>query len=151
MEIQKLGLKIYWGHAVVDVEFSSRGKIETVLIRPVQVQKKKGVKSKKDGESKVDEKSAPNLSEAQVLACASLLCCGIKSCDADMFSAVNDSGLVYDGGLVVDEVRISCPNVALFNVSLFQCFRTVDPYIYAVGDFTKYSRIYTDVTPHQRY
>ena len=39
------------------------------------------------------------------LECATLLCCIQKSCDSDVFSAINESGLVYDGGVVVDQVR----------------------------------------------
>ena len=38
------------------------------------------------------------------LECATLLCCMRRSCDADVFSAINESGLVYDGGVVVDQV-----------------------------------------------
>lgn len=42
-----------------------------------------------------------------VIKCSSLLCCVRKSCDADVFSAMNESGLVYDGGAVVDQVNIN--------------------------------------------
>lgn len=41
-----------------------------------------------------------------VIKCSSLLCCVRKSCDADVFSAMNESGLVYDGGAVVDQVSV---------------------------------------------
>lgn len=39
-----------------------------------------------------------------MLACMALLCCTNSVCDRDVFSAVVDSGLVFDGGLVVDTV-----------------------------------------------
>ena len=41
-----------------------------------------------------------------IIKCSSLLCCVRKSCDADVFSAMNESGLVYDGGAVVDQVSV---------------------------------------------
>jgi hypothetical protein len=42
--------------------------------------------------------------------CLALLCCVRRSCDADVFDAINKSGLVYDGGAVVDQVRSSRRN-----------------------------------------
>lgn len=41
------------------------------------------------------------------LGCCALLCCLRRSCDADVFNAINESGLVYDGGAVVDQVSSS--------------------------------------------
>lgn len=38
--------------------------------------------------------------------CGCLLLCGNYECDIDIFSAVNDAGLIYDGGLVVNEVEL---------------------------------------------
>eukprot|EP00943_MAST-04B_sp_MAST-4B-sp1_P002176 g2176.t1 len=52
-----------------------------------------------------------------------LVCCGKKDVDGDIFAAVNESGLVYDGRLVVDGR-----------------FRTADASIYAAGTLTKHSR-----------
>lgn len=43
--------------------------------------------------------------EPVMLACMALFLCSNTVCDRDMFSAVVDSGLVFDGGLVVDTVR----------------------------------------------
>ena len=45
-----------------------------------------------------------------------LICCGSKDVDGDIFAAANESGLVYDGRLVVDGR-----------------FRTADASIYAGG------------------
>jgi hypothetical protein len=64
---------------------------------------------------------------------ALLLCHSAQLPDKDVFTAINESGLVFDGGLVVD-----------------QSFRTVDPTIYGVSDYTKFSRMYKDALPHAR-
>jgi hypothetical protein len=72
--------------------------------------------------------------EKKTIICHALLCCRPKQCDVQVFEAINESGLVYDGGLVVDET-----------------FRTTDPFIYAVGDFTRFSRMYQNAVPHCEY
>ena len=69
----------------------------------------------------------------EFMECCALLCCSKEQCDVDVFAAINDTGLVYDGGVVVDEK-----------------FRTVDPLIYAVGPMTKYSRRHKDQIQHRR-
>eukprot|EP01035_Chromulina_nebulosa_P019549 gene19549-25447_t len=48
--------------------------------------------------------------------------------------ALHEAGLVYDGGLVVDEN-----------------FRTNDPSIFAGGDFTRFSRIHGNIPRHNKY
>ena len=40
----------------------------------------------------------------EYLECSTLLLCMNAQCDVDVFTAVNESGLVYDGGVVVNEV-----------------------------------------------
>jgi hypothetical protein len=40
----------------------------------------------------------------EYLECSTLLLCMNAQCDVDVFAAVNESGLVYDGGVVVNEV-----------------------------------------------
>ena len=52
-----------------------------------------------------------------------LVCCAKADVDPDVFAAINESGLVYDGRLVIDGR-----------------FRTADPQIYAAGTLTKHSR-----------
>ncbi|RYH29030.1 DUF4821 domain-containing protein [archaeon] len=45
----------------------------------------------------------------QSLSCSALLLCGgseYQSCERDVFAAINDCGLVFDGGLVVDIVSL---------------------------------------------
>jgi len=70
-------------------------------------------------------------SEPIVLPCFALVCCNKKYCDPDVFTAVNGCGIVYDGGVIVDKD-----------------FRTVDPSIYAVGDFSRFSRIHSSEPLH---
>lgn len=72
--------------------------------------------------------------------CAGLFLCDsdidgtATSCERDVFAAINDCGLVFDGGVVVD-----------LN------FQTVDPHVYAVCDFAKFSRVYRNELPIRRY
>jgi hypothetical protein len=113
-EVQKL--KVYWGHAATDVQFGPRGKISNAAIKSLVAKKpankKKGIQESKDdstrdnynygGTGRTDGKVGD--AESVTLNCASLLFCNNRQCDWDMFTAINDSGLVYDGGLVVDEV-----------------------------------------------
>ena len=64
-----------------------------------------------------------------------LICCGSKDVDGDIFAAANESGLVYDGRLVVDGR-----------------FRTADASIYAGGTLTKHSRRFGRDRPwHDRF
>jgi hypothetical protein len=49
------------------------------------------------------ESKAP---EPLMIACMALLLCNNAVCDRDMFAAIVDSGLVFDGGLVVDTVSM---------------------------------------------
>ncbi len=57
--------------------------------------------------------------------CGLLVCATAKNIDRDIFTSINDSGLVYDGRTVVDAD-----------------FQTVDPRIIAIGTNTKFSRRY---------
>jgi hypothetical protein len=66
----------------------------------------------------------------ELILCGTLLLSETFHADIDVFSAINDSGLVYDGGIVVDSN-----------------FCTVDPCIFAVGDCSRFSRIHTDAVP----
>eukprot|EP00903_Cladosiphon_okamuranus_P010401 g9839.t1 len=63
--------------------------------------------------------------EEDVIVCGVLLCGDTPNADPDVFRAANNSGLVYDGRLVVD-----------------LSFRTSDPSVLAGGTLTKFSRVY---------
>lgn len=69
------------------------------------------------------------------IACGLLLCGDTPNADPDVFRAANNSGLVYDGRLVVDPM-----------------FRTSDPAILAGGRLTKFSRVHGAGAPrHEQY
>ncbi|CAM9677642.1 unnamed protein product, partial [Ectocarpus fasciculatus] len=69
------------------------------------------------------------------LACGLLLCGDTPNVDPDVFRAANNSGLVYDGRLVVDPT-----------------FRTSDPAVLAGGTLTKFSRVHGSGTPrHEKF
>lgn len=70
----------------------------------------------------------------ETISCDTLVLCVNKQCDADTFAAINDAGLVYDGGIVVDHL-----------------FRTTDRYVFAFGPFTRFSRKYKDAPPHSQF
>uniref|UniRef100_UPI00358F2852 cilia- and flagella-associated protein 61 n=1 Tax=Myxine glutinosa TaxID=7769 RepID=UPI00358F2852 len=63
--------------------------------------------------------------KALSLPCDVLFCCYRRTLDQSTFQALNDAGLVYNGGLVVDN-----------------CFRTNDPAVWAAGPLTTYARRY---------
>lgn len=70
-----------------------------------------------------------------VLACDLLLCGDTPNADPDVFRAANNSGLVYDGRLVVDP-----------------SFRTSDPAVLAGGTLTKFSRVHGACAPrHEKF
>ncbi|KAL7690721.1 putative cilia-and flagella-associated protein [Plasmopara halstedii] len=76
-----------------------------------------------------------NLSvEGKFLSCSWLLCCQQNDSDADLFRAVNESGLVYDGRLVVDGQM-----------------RTTDTHVLAAGTLCRFSRRFIDAKLHEGY
>ena len=120
--MSKSELKVYWGHHLSDLALSVNGFLQTVHLERRSLV--------------TDAEAAETLRGHQVtVACVALLLCHTAPLpDKDVFTAINESGLVFDGGLVVD-----------------QSFRTVDPAIYGVSDYTKFSRMYKDALPHCRY
>ena len=119
--LQASSLTKHQGFEVASIEWSINGTVDSVKI----VRNGATEENKDDGNSK---------SIAVTIACSSLLCCSKKTCDVDMFSAINDSGLIYDGGIVVDKY-----------------FCTVDPCILAVSDYTRYSRLNKNVLQHDKF
>ncbi|KAG5187190.1 hypothetical protein JKP88DRAFT_288209 [Tribonema minus] len=84
-----------------------------------------GAVLEKRGATKWEAKTADNRAETLHRDCRLVLAGDAENVDPDIFQAVLQSGLVYDGRLVVD---LSC--------------RTVDPSIYAAGTLTKFSRAF---------
>lgn len=94
---------------------------------------KEGYATGRTGENRDDD--TEGASQEDVLTCGMLLCGDTPNVDPDVFRAVNNSGLVYDGRLVVDPM-----------------FRTSDPTILAGGTLTKYSRMHgADAPRHEKY
>ena len=90
------GIKqIYWKSAIGEVSLSRNGFLQSVELKDVHHSDSSTV-----GESKTADANVR-------ISCTALLLCGNKdyqSCERDVFAAINDSGLVFDGGLVVDLV-----------------------------------------------
>ncbi|KAG7378070.1 hypothetical protein PHYPSEUDO_010587 [Phytophthora pseudosyringae] len=80
-----------------------------------------------------DEKDAPVV-EGELLPCSWLLCCQHNDSDADVFRAVNESGLVYDGRLVVDGRM-----------------RTTDAQVLGAGSLCRFSRRFVAAKLHENY
>ena len=102
-----------WGFGVAEVHKSHSGFLNSVeLMRSTELanrlqmqQQQQRARHGAGGEFKSDGADQPN---SVILACMALLLCNNQVCDRDVFSAVVDSGLVFDGGLVVDTV---CTNI----------------------------------------
>lgn len=85
---------------------------------------------KEEGEEEEEEED-----EGGAVRCGLLLCGDTPNADPDVFRAANNSGLVYDGRLVVDPM-----------------FRTSDPAVLAGGSLTKFSRVHGAGVPrHEKY
>jgi hypothetical protein len=122
--LKEAGCEIRLGWQLENTQFAKNGHLNTVTIRPIRKLEKNALG---DFIETKEEVEVP----ATSISCDALLCCMNKQCDADIFAAVNDSGLVYDGGIVVDD-----------------SFCTTDPYIFAMGPFTRYSRKYKGALSH---
>ena len=136
-------ITIYWNSQILDVDYPSHDELiaegGTGVIDGLSIRKyppKNSVMGPKD----------------EFLECSTLILCADLQCDVDVFTAINESGLVYDGGVVVDEVEyVTCYCYHFNSAVCVQNFRTVDPCIYAVGAFSRYSRRFTDQVSHSRY
>jgi hypothetical protein len=110
------GINVYMGHNIIDVKFSGSGMIESVEVemndsRRAVLEELEGMGSElkssyHEQDSRRSSTVGGSYGRRSTVKCTTLLCCGQKQCEADVFAAINDSGLVYDGGVVVDEVRL---------------------------------------------
>ena len=80
------GVKVHFGCKVVDVQFFDSSPIHSIEIQTIETESRSG-----DSES--------------LIKCCALLTCVEKVIDTDLYASINDAGLVYDGGIIVDEVR----------------------------------------------
>lgn len=96
--VKLMGLRVYWEHALADVTLTRTG-----FLQHVDIRSRTGAVPASQSESK-DEGEVVTEDGNLRIPCIALLCCNASTCDRDVFAAVNDSGLVFDGGLVVDAV-----------------------------------------------
>ena len=120
--LRSSGVTVHRLHDVKDVTINDQNRLESVTIRKLFT-KEDMAAARLAGKEMVEE-----LVEVPAF---TLLTCTSKSCDPDLFTAINESGIVFDGGVVVNKD-----------------FRTVDPNIYAVGDFSVFSRVHVKEEPH---
>jgi hypothetical protein len=76
----------------------------------------------------------PGSNESVVLECGFMVCANNIDVDSQMFQAINESGLVFDGRLVVNNR-----------------FQTCDPSIYGGGALTRFSRRHRYAIWHENY
>lgn len=76
----------------------------------------------------------PHGATPTLVSCGWLLCCQQNDADYDIFRAINESGLVYDGRLVVNGHM-----------------RTTDPHIFAAGSLCRFSRRFIQAKLHEHY
>ncbi len=110
---------MFWKNTIAEVSLSRNGFLQSVELKEI------GIFGGVRAESKVGESANPT----RISCTALLLCAGpqYQSCERDVFAAINDSGLVFDGGLVVDLVSsIIISNcvleIVMFNFYLFEGF-----------------------------
>ncbi|KUF90701.1 hypothetical protein AM587_10016303 [Phytophthora nicotianae] len=72
--------------------------------------------------------------EGELIPCSWLLCCRHNDADADVFRAINESGIVYDGRLVVDGHM-----------------RTTDAHVLGAGSLCRFSRRFMSAKLHENY
>lgn len=111
-----VGVKIYWEHLVADVALSRTGFLQYVDIRSKSgAYTAEFAAEQEGGESKGQYTETGDLR----IPCIALLCCNQKQCDKDVFCAINDSGLVFDGGLVVDAVSRNMCSLCILSLTFF--------------------------------
>ena len=89
-----------WGFEIAEVYMSHAGFLSSLeLKRSAEVVQEAAPQT----ESKTADPEGP--AAGVMIASMALLLCTNQVCDKDVFNAIVDSGLVFDGGLVVDVVR----------------------------------------------
>jgi hypothetical protein len=140
------GIKfMYWKSTIAEISLSRNGFLQTVELKEMLTKEEQAnipssssaTSGKTSSNESKDNKDSMSLNGPTRINCIALCFCAgqeQQSCERDIFAAINDSGLVFDGGLIV-------------NLD----FQTVDPNIYAVSDYTKFSRVYKGELPHNKY
>lgn len=128
--VKDCGVQLLLKYSLVDVTLSHSKFLQGVLLRS----KRSEVSTINNATRAVFEEAKGAEENLFPFPCSTLICAASMHCDSDVFAAINDSGLVYDGGIVVDDI-----------------FCTVDPFIFAVGIYTRFSRIHKDTIPHSTF
>ena len=148
--LSKSGVKILVGFELMDVTFSESRYVYSVNIvcMPGSPNFEKYEERKRRDNERTERKAklAAERSEEfwnvadvvherlcfdETVLCGTLLMCEKFHANIDVFSAINDSGLVYDGGIVVNSN-----------------FCTVDPFIFAAGESSRFSRVHSNAIQH---
>jgi hypothetical protein len=96
------GIKMCWGFTVAEVHLSHTGFLSSLELKRTLEAPPAATFSRTHNQNAHSEAKT---SELVMVSCLALLLCTNNMCDRDVFTAVVDSGLVFDGGLVVDTVR----------------------------------------------
>lgn len=150
--LKKSGIKLMIGYKLEGIDFTETGKLCNINLSSIpgspefpkyderrrrdkeRAERQAKYQAEKNEEFwKMEEKVEVVEIFDEVVMCGTLLLCEKLHSDIDTFSAVNDAGLVYDGGIVVDNN-----------------FCTADPYIFAAGNGTRFSRMYADAVKHDQ-
>ena len=140
INIEKCGIRLLLGYEMTHINFADSGLIESVGVRCLpnsrdyaQREEIKEIENEKAKRKSKQSSEASEMKEEQagrhdgeffdegielydeLIRCGTLLHCANMQADIDVFSAVNDSGLVYDGGIVVDGVHSILFLVLLFS------------------------------------
>lgn len=112
-----IGLRAFlWRSEVSEVVLSRNGFISAVDIRALDVGLDEEGESKGPINRRIHNSNGGNAAMPRMMMqkepCAGLYLCDadetLSSCERDVFAAINDSGLVFDGGIIVDLVSLSC-------------------------------------------
>ncbi|RLN59957.1 hypothetical protein BBJ28_00003590 [Nothophytophthora sp. Chile5] len=130
----KSGVALHAATKVVAIVMSSSNDDELQGIRVLStLDGVGGSKQQPRTANAIDDHEAPE-EEGELFPCTWLLCCQHNDADADVFRAVNESGLVYDGRLVVDGHM-----------------RTTDAHVLAAGSLCRFSRRFIAAKLHEHY
>ena len=140
--LSKCGIKMLVGFKICDINFSESNSVYSVNVVCIPgapsfekyEERKRRDRERAERKAKlaaerneefwnIEETKDETMPYDEVVMCGTLIMCEKFNADVDVFSAINDSGLVYDGGIVVDSN-----------------FCSVDPCIFAAGDCTRFSR-----------
>lgn len=114
--LQHSGIQYYFRKVIRDVGFARTRALQSVTVE--------SDRSVVDATSSEEGNQAEEKSSELVMNCETLLCCAEMACEMDTFAAINDCGLVYDGGLVVDQV--SCYVVLLDHVTPYYALSSLN-------------------------